>query len=233
MNRSSHKNLTQVKRRENDELATRKQTWSRIGPVLLNQYERSATFLDYANTWELLIAVILSAQMTDSGVNKITPGLFKKYPTPEALARAPLATIESLIKGVNYYRAKSRYIKKTAELVVKNFSGSVPGSIEDLMTLPGVGRKTAVAVLANGFKKYVGIPTDTHVIRFAKRFHLSHHSNAEKIEQDLLAVIPKKDWNAAGYAIKEYGRKEGRARGYESDRDPLWLAYKFVSGYQK
>lgn len=201
-------------------------TWKIIGPILLKKYKRTATFLNHNNHWELLVAVILSAQMTDEGVNKITPNLFAKYPTPQALAKAPLANIQKLISGVNYYRVKASYIKRTAQLVVKNFNGQVPDRVEDLITLPGVGRKTAVAVLANAFGKHVGIPVDTHVIRFTKRFKLSRHTDASKIEQDLLNIIPQKHWNATGYAIKEYGRKEGRARGYKSHEDPLVIAIK-------
>lgn len=204
---------------------TAQATWKLIGPLLLKRYKRSATFLDYTNTWELLVAVILSAQMTDEGVNKITPALFKKYPTPQALAKADLASIQNMVSGVNYFRAKASYIKRTAQIISKDYQGVVPNTVEDLMTLPGVGRKTAVAVLANGFNLFVGIPVDTHVIRFAKRFKLSRHADASKIEQDLLEIIPRKQWNAAGYAIKEYGRKEGRARGYHAERDPLWHAY--------
>lgn len=199
-------------------------TWQTVGPILLKQYKRTATFLNHNNPWELLVAVILSAQMTDEGVNKITPSLFAKYPTPQALAKAPLPSIQKLISGVNYYRVKASYIKRTAQLLVKNFNGQVPDTVEDLITLPGVGRKTAVAVLANAFGKHVGIPVDTHVIRFAKRFKLSRHTDASKIEQDLLKIIPQKHWNAAGYAIKEYGRREGRARGYKPDQDPLVIA---------
>jgi endonuclease-3 len=96
------------------------------------------------------------------------------------------------------------------------------------MTLSGVGRKTAVAVLANGFKKYVGIAVDTHVIRFATRFKLSSSKNPVQIEKDLMEIIPKKDWNAASYAIKEYGRKEGRARGYKPENDPVWKVFKSI-----
>lgn len=214
-----------MKRSTSTDEQRRKQIWKTIGPVLLKRYKRTETFLNHTNEWELLVAVILSAQMTDEGVNKITPGLFRKYPTAEMLARAPLKTIERLISGVNYFRVKSAYIKKTAAIIVSRYHGRVPDTVEDLIGLPGVGRKTAVAVLANGFNKFVGIPVDTHVIRFAKRFQLTNHHDATKIEQDLLQSIPRKHWNAAGYAIKEYGRKEGRARGYRKDNDPLWRAF--------
>lgn len=200
-------------------------TWNVIAPTLLKKYKRSATFLNYNNPWELTVAVILSAQSTDDGVNKITPALFAKYPTPADMGNAPIVSITKLISSVNYKNAKARYLKASGKIVTTDFGGVVPGNEIDLQKLPGVGRKSAVAILANGFKKYVGIPTDTHVIRFAKRFKLSRYSDASKIESDLLQIISKKDWNRAGYAIKEYGRREGRARGYRRDQDPLWQTF--------
>lgn len=198
-----------------------KVTWGKIGPILLKQYKRDKTFLDYTSPWELLVAVILSAQTTDELVNKITPALFKRYPTPQTLAKAPLPDIQRYVQKVNYFRMKAGYLKKTAEKIGKDFNGEVPLDIEKLQTLSGVGRKTAVAVMTNLAPEPYGIPVDTHVIRFAKRFKLSRQSDASKIEQDLLHIIPKKDWKRAGYAIKEYGRKEGKARGYKKEEDPL------------
>lgn len=202
-------------------LQKRKDRWKKIGPVLLKQYRRDKTFLNYKNPWELLVAVILSAQTTDELVNKITPALFKKYPTPQVLAKASLADIQTLVQKVNYFRMKAGYLKKTAEILVRDFKGNVPLDVEKLQTLSGVGRKTAVAVMTNLASEPHGIPVDTHVIRFAYRFKLSDHRDASKIEQDLLKIIPKKDWKRAGYAIKEYGRKEGKARGYKKENDPL------------
>ncbi len=207
-------------------LDQKKIIWKRIWPVLNRHYKRTATFLNYNNTWELLVAVILSAQMTDEGVNAITGELFKKFPTVESMAKVPISEITKYVKKVNYFNSKSRYLKETAQIIQKDFNGKVPDNAEDLMRLSGVGRKTAVAVLANGFGQYVGMAVDTHVIRFAHRFNLSKHKDASKIEQDLLKIIPKKNWNAASYAIKEYGRKEGRARGYKPENDPVWKAYK-------
>jgi endonuclease-3 len=205
-----------------------KTIWKVIWPVLGKQYKRTKTFLNYRNTWELLVAVILSAQMTDEGVNAMTPELFKKFPTIELMAKAPVSEIAKYVRKVNYFNSKSNYLKKTAQLLIQNFNGKVPDTVEDLMTLSGVGRKTAVAVLANGFKKYVGIAVDTHVIRFATRFKLSSSKNPVQIEKDLMEIIPKKDWNAASYAIKEYGRKEGRARGYKPENDPVWKVFKSI-----
>ena len=201
-----------------------KEIWSIIWPVLNKKYKRTATFLDHKNIWQLLIAVILSAQTTDEGVNKITPELFKQYPTPQKLAEASMADISKIIRRVGYFNAKARYIQQTAEIVFKKFESNVPDNEIDLRSLPGVGRKTAVVVLSNGFGKNVGIAVDTHVIRFAHRFGLSGANNPDIIERELKEIIPQKYWNRAGYAIKEYGRKEGKARGYSKEEDPLWRA---------
>jgi endonuclease-3 len=200
--------------------------WKKIGPVLLKQYKRDKTFLDYNNPWELLVAVILSAQTTDDLVNKITPALFKKYPTPQALAKASVVDIQKYVQKVNYFRMKAGYIQKTASILVKEYDSEVPLDIEKLQTLSGVGRKTAIAVMTNLVDIPYGIPVDTHVIRFVKRFGLTKATDPSKIEQDLLQIIPKKDWKRAGYAIKEYGRKEGKARGYKAEIDPLMIVLK-------
>ncbi len=198
--------------------------WQKLWPVLNRTYKRSATFLDYRNPWELLVSVILSAQTTDDGVNKVTKELFKKYPKPKDLANASLFAITQIIRSIGYYNSKARYIKETAKLINKKYKCIVPQTEEELRTLPGVGRKTAVVVLSNAFEKNVGIPVDTHVIRFAHRFHLSQAKNPDRIESDLQKIIPQKYWKRASYAIKEYGRKEGRARGYDKESDPLWQA---------
>lgn len=195
--------------------------WDSIRPILLKRYKRTETFLNFRNTWELLVAVILSAQMTDEGVNAMTDELFKRFPTVSDMAESSLAEIRKYVRRVNYYNAKAVYLKKTAQMILNDFNGQVPDNADDLMKLSGVGRKTAVAVLANGFGKHIGIAVDTHVIRFVKRFGLSKQSDASKIEQDLIQIIKPREWNAASYAIKEYGRREGRARGYNPSNDPL------------
>lgn len=206
-------------------MRTPEQTWKIIWPVLNGKYKRTATYLTHNNAWELLVSVILSAQTTDEMVNKVTPDLFKKYSTPAALAKAPVADIAKLIKKIGYYNSKAKYIKKTAELVSTKFNNTVPLDEQDLRTLPGVGRKTAMVVLSHvGDDINVGIPVDTHVIRFAHRFKLSRSQNPDKIEIDLQNIIPKQNWKRAAYAIKEYGRAEGRARGYKPELDPLQQA---------
>lgn len=204
---------------------TPQQTWNIIWPALNGRYKRTATYLTHRNAWELLVSVILSAQTTDEMVNKVTPDLFKKYPTPQALAKATIPEITKYIKKIGYYNSKAKYIKQTAELVVTHFKGKVPLNEIDLRTLPGVGRKTAMVVLSHvGKDKNIGIPVDTHVIRFAHRFKLSRSNNPDKIELDLQAIIPKAHWKRAAYAIKQYGRAEGRARPYDPSIDPLQIA---------
>ncbi|HEY0980168.1 MAG TPA: endonuclease III [Candidatus Paceibacterota bacterium] len=213
----------------NDSDFTRaKDIWKKIGPLLLKQYRRDTTFLDYENPWQLSVAVTLSAQTTDDMVNKVTPSLFKAYPTPEKLAKAPVEKIAALVSRLGFYRSKANYIKAAAEVLVKEFKGVVPHDPDLIQHLPGIGRKGAIAVISNAYPKYanIGIPVDTHVIRFVKRFGLTAATNPSKIEQDLLQIIPKKDWKRAGYAIKEYGRKEGKARGYKPELDPLMMLLK-------
>jgi endonuclease III len=207
-------------------LQTSKEIWSIIGPVLLHRYKRNKTFLDYTTPWELTVAVVLSAQTTDNMVNLVTPALFKRLPTPSAFVKAPIATIEKLINRIGFHRTKARYLKNAARILIDEFHGVVPDDPELIMKLPGVGRKSAVAIISNAYNKNIGIPVDTHVIRFVKRFNLTKATDASKIEQDLLQIIPKKDWKRAGYAIKEYGRKEGKARGYKPEEDPLMKAWK-------
>ncbi len=195
--------------------------WQKIAPILLKKYKRSHTFLVYRTPWELTVAVILSAQTTDEGVNKATPALFKAFPTPQKLAKAPIEKIEQYIKTLGFFRAKARHVQNAAKVLVKEFKGIVPDDVERIQRLPGVGRKSAVAIISNAYNKNIGIPVDTHVIRFVKRFGLTRATDPSKIEQELLVIIPKKDWKRAGYAIKEYGRKEGKARGYKKELDPL------------
>jgi endonuclease-3 len=195
--------------------------WQRIAPVLLSRYQRDATFLDYQNPWQLLVAVILSAQTTDDLVNTVTPALFKKWKTPRAMAAASVAEIAEMIKRVNYKNAKAKYLHATADIVANKFKSVIPMDEELLQTLPGVGRKTAVAVLSNLQTEQIGIAVDTHVIRFAHRFKLSSSNNPAIIERDLCAIIPRADWRRASYAIKQYGRMEGRARNYKAEEDPL------------
>jgi endonuclease-3 len=168
--------------------------------------------LTYHNPFELLIAVILSAQCTDERVNKVTPALFKKYPIPEAIAKAPISDLENLIRSTGFYKNKAKNIKAASELIVKKFGGKVPRTMEELLTLPGVARKTANVVLGEAFGIPSGFVVDTHVARVSQRLGLTKEENPEKIEKDLMALIPKEEWIYASHAILLHGRYVCKAR---------------------
>lgn len=160
-----------------------------IFELLLNNHPRLSTFLTHKNTFELLIAVILSAQCTDERVNLTTPNLFKQYPTPQHLADASLDHVMDLIQSINFYKTKSKNIIQTSALLVQKFNGSVPDTLDQLIQLPGVGRKTANVILGQAFGK-PGITVDTHVRRVSTRLGFTKEKDATKIEYDL-----QKSWN--------------------------------------
>lgn len=162
--------------------------------ILEQEFGLIKPFLNHKNGFEFLIAVILSAQTTDNIVNQITPDLFKKYPTPEKLSKAQIKDIENLIKKVNYYKTKARNIQKTSEIIFSKFKNKIPSNLKDLLNLPGVGNKVANVILADLFKKKVGIVVDTHVKRVSFRIGWTNNKNPSKIEQDLKKIIPKKYW---------------------------------------
>ncbi|MEO0123223.1 MAG: endonuclease III [candidate division WOR-3 bacterium] len=162
--------------------------------------------LNYRNEFELLIAVLLSAQTTDKKVNEVTPQLFAKYPTPQKLAQADINDLYKIIKPLGFFKRKSELIKKCAETICKKFNGKIPATIEELVQLPGVGRKTASAVLVNAFNK-PAIVVDTHVIRVAtERLKLSKAKDPDKIEQDLAKIFPKNDWQFIANGLVLFGR---------------------------
>jgi len=171
--------------------------------------------LEYSNPWELLVAVMLSAQSTDVGVNKVTKTLFKKYRTLDDYVHASRATFEADIRSSGYFRQKARRILTAARIVRDNFQGRVPYTMDEMLTLPGVGRKTANVVLGNAYGVVEGIAVDTHVRRISRRLHLTQHNDPEKIERDLMKLFPKKDWFTLTYYMIEYGRKFSPARKRE------------------
>ncbi len=181
--------------------------------------------LRYGTPWELLVAVVLSAQCTDVMVNKVTERLFHEYPTLDTYADADQETFERAIRSTGFYRAKARHILATARRVRDVYGGVVPDKMHELLTLPGVARKTANVILGNAFGKVEGIAVDTHVRRFAIRFDLTDHTDPVKIEQDLMAIVPKRDWNTITYRIIEYGRHIAPARKYDTSKDPLVAIY--------
>ncbi|NPE29824.1 endonuclease III [Methanococcoides sp. SA1] len=178
-----------------------------IWSILKKEYPDPQPELDYSNEFELLIATILSAQCTDTQVNKVTNELFKKYTNVEALAAADLDVLEKEIYSTGFYRAKSKNIKRTSQLIISDFSGKVPETMEELTTLPGVARKTANIVLARGFGKVEGIAVDTHVKRVSGKLGLTENTDPKKIEQDLMKLAEQKDWEGLSMTLILHGRR--------------------------
>lgn len=175
--------------------------------VLNKEYPDVRTALDYSNPLELLVSTILSAQSTDRQVNVVTKNLFKKYRTPQDYIKTPLDELEKDIHSTNFYKNKAKNIKKLCELLVENFGGKVPDNMEDLITLPGVARKTANVVLWSAFGKNEGIAVDTHVKRVSARLGLTGNTNPEKIEKDLMMIVPKNDWGLFSLLLIRHGRE--------------------------
>src|SRR5881398_1469113 len=175
-------------------------------------YPNAHTELNFKNPLELLIATILSAQCTDKRVNMVTPALFKKYPDARAFAKAGPATFESEIRSTGFFRSKTKSILGACQAIVSKHAGNVPESMEELCALPGVGRKTANVVLGNAFGKNEGIVVDTHVIRLSQRFRLTKNSDAEKIERDLMKIVPRRDWTLWSHWLIWHGRRRCFAR---------------------
>ena len=162
--------------------------------------------LHFVNAYQLLIAVILSAQTTDVGVNKATPALFERYPTPGALAEADQLEVEGYVKSLGFYHQKAKNIIKTAQCIVAEFGGEVPDTMEGLTSLAGVARKTANIVLGEAFCKVEGIAVDTHVYRLAHRFGLTTARDQDKVERDLMDIFPPDHWHRVNYDLINHGR---------------------------
>ncbi|MEW5899954.1 MAG: endonuclease III [Acidobacteriota bacterium] len=176
------------------------------------EYPRSRTALQFETPLQILVATILAAQCTDERVNKITPALFRKYPTAAAFGRADQAGLEEEIRSTGFFRNKAKNIIGAAQKIVRDFGGEVPARMEDLLTLPGVARKTANIVLSSAYRIAEGIAVDTHVKRLSGRIGLSRQRDPEKIERDLMKIVPKKDWLDFNYVLVEHGRKICQAR---------------------
>ncbi len=169
-------------------------------------YPKARISLDYTNAFELLIATILAAQSTDARVNEVTRELFAKYPGPEELARAHPEELEQEIRATGFFRSKAKSIIGASAALLKEHGGHVPETMEALVALPGVGRKTANVVLGNAFGKAAGVVVDTHVARVSQRLALTSHSDAEKIEGDLMEVLPKSEWISFPHRVILHGR---------------------------
>ena len=197
-------------------LPQRKKRARKIVAGLRKRYPDADCALQHVDAFQLLIATILSAQSTDQTVNKVTPVLFDRFPTPRAIADAPRAEVEKTIHSTGFFRQKARSIQETCRMIVDEFGGKVPDTMDDLLTLPGVARKTANVVLGTAFGKNEGVVVDTHIGRLATRLGLTWTSkdakDAVKIERDLMEVIPQGEWTFVGHALIGHGRRVCSAR---------------------
>lgn len=182
----------------------------RIAEILkrLDQlYPEVTCALTHSSAWELLVATILSAQSTDANVNRVTPELFRKYPTVQAFAALTPEQLQPDVRSTGFFRNKSKSVVGAAKKIVADFGGQVPDDMEKLLTLPGVARKTANVVLGTWFKKAEGVVVDTHVHRISRRLELTTNNDPQKIEQDLMRIIPREKWILFAHQIIWHGRK--------------------------
>ena len=180
--------------------------------LLAQAYPGAECALHHRNPWELLVATILSAQCTDARVNMVTPSLFKKFPTPVDFAHAPLVEIEEQIRSTGFYHNKAKSLNGAARKLTSDFGGKVPQTMDELLTLPGVARKTANVVLGVAFGKAVGIVVDTHVLRLSKRLELTKAVEPIQVEKDLMKIIPQDHWIAFSHEMIHHGRQVCIAR---------------------
>jgi endonuclease-3 len=193
-------------------MAPAKERILKIIRILRREYPRSRTALEFQTPLQILVATILAAQCTDERVNQVTPALFRKYPTAAAFAAADRAELEAEIRPTGFFRNKAKSIIGAARKIVEDFGGEVPANMADLITLPGVARKTANIVLSSGYGIAEGIAVDTHVKRLSGRLGLSRQLDPEKIEKDLLKIVPREDWLDFNYMLVNHGRKICQAR---------------------
>lgn len=194
-----------------ESLAARRRRARQIARRLAQLYPEATCALHYTNPLQLLIATILSAQCTDARVNQVTPALFARYPDAQAFAQADPRELERLIQPTGFYRNKARNIIACCRALVERYGGQVPPRREDLVTLPGVGRKTANVVLGTAFGK-PALPVDTHVRRLSRRLGLTQESDPDKIEQDLMRLLPEEEWANFSHRLIWHGRLVCRAR---------------------
>lgn len=185
----------------------KKQKTLKILKVLKELFPNPKTILNYVTPWELLVAVILSARNTDKKVNEVTVKLFKKYKTINDYANANLDELEKNLNKLGLFRQKAKFVKNSATIILDKHQGQIPKTMEELIELPGVGRKTANIILGNIYKIYEGIAVDTHVTRLSKLFCLTQNKNPEKIEKDLMKLLPKDEWFNFTNRIISYGRQ--------------------------
>ena len=188
---------------------------ARAGEILARlrrEYPETRLALDFQSPLQLLMATVLAAQCTDQKVNEVTPPLFRRYPTACDFAGADLAELEEMVRQTGFYRNKARALKNLGMTLAAEHGGEVPDSMEALVALPGVGRKTANVVLGNAFGRNEGIAVDTHVQRLSRRLFLTEETDPEKIERDLMAILPREEWTRFALLLQDHGRKVCKAR---------------------
>jgi endonuclease-3 len=180
--------------------------------ILAKTYPGVVCALNHRNAWELTVATTLSAQCTDVRVNLVTPALFKAFPTPKAMAAASLPEIEELIRTTGFFRNKAKSIKGAAQILVDEFGGKIPQTMEEILRLPGVARKTANVVLGSWYGIALGVVVDTHVMRLSRRLELTKETSPEKIERDLMKILPEDRWINFSHELIHHGRQVCVAR---------------------
>lgn len=194
---------------------------ARILEVLQNTWGHATCELDHDNPYQLLVATILSAQSTDKRVNLVTPALFAKYPNGAALAGADPDELEAVIRSTGFYRNKAKHLLGMARRVVEVYGGEIPPRMDDLVTLPGVARKTANVVLGTAFGINAGVVVDTHVKRVSARLGMTAETDPAKIERDLMAEVPQASWTDVGHQLIWHGRRICHARNPDCEHCPL------------
>ncbi len=190
----------------------RKARTAEILARLRAEYPDSRCSLDFESPLQLLVATVLAAQCTDERVNAATPALFRRCPTASHYAEIPIEELEELVRTTGFYRNKARSVQNLGRTLVASHGGEVPASMDELKALPGVGRKTANVVLGNAFGKNEGVVVDTHVQRLSRRLGLTEETDPEKIERDLIPLIPREDWTLWSHLLIDHGRKVCKAR---------------------
>lgn len=197
-----------------------KQNAEKIIKKLIDFYPDAKCSLDFETPFQILVSVVLSAQCTDERVNKTTPAIFAKYPDAIDFVNMPIETLQELIHPCGFYKTKSKNLKLAAEKIVNDFAGKVPETMEELMSIPGVGRKSANVIMLEAFNKPQGIAVDTHAKRISNRIGLSSESEPTKIEQDLLKLIPKKYYKDVNHVLVWHGRNTCTAAKPKCDTCP-------------
>ena len=197
---------------------------------LTDLYGGVDNFLNFNSPFELTIAVMLSAQCTDDRVNKVTAEMFKVVNTPEQFAKMPISKIEKMISSVSYYHTKAKHIKECSKMIVEDYKGELPNTMEGLMTLPGIGRKSANVIMLEAFDDCQGIAVDTHVFRISRRLGLSDKNEPKKVEQDLLKEFPKKYWPLVNHVLISHGRRVCKAINPKCDD---CIVSKYCKSYKK